>query len=222
MARQVAHEIKNPLTPMKLSAQHLQRAWQEGAGDMDRRIERFTRTLVDQIDALAAIASDFSAMARMPQPEPELFDLGDHLRDLASWYPDTPGISYQWEIVQGNYPIFADRGRITRMVTNLVNNAGQSIPVTRKGLVRIGLAPGAGDWIITVEDNGEGIPPERADKVFQPDFTTRSGGMGLGLSIVRGIADEMKGSVSFVSEMGKGTCFTVKIPGYAEQKNKVE
>ncbi len=219
MARQVAHEIKNPLTPMKLSAQHLQRAWKEGAGDMDRRIERFTRTLVDQIDALAAIASDFSAMARMPQPEPELFDLAVHLRDLVSWYPDTPDIIYQWDIMPGNYPIFADRGRITRMVTNLVNNAGQSIPEERKGLIRIGLSPGEDNWILTVEDNGEGIPAERADKVFQPEFTTRSGGMGLGLSIVRGIVDEMQGSVSFVSELAKGSCFTVRIPKSRERQN---
>lgn len=219
MARQVAHEIKNPLTPMKLSAQHLERAWKEGAGDMDRRIERFTRTLVDQIDALAAIASDFSAMARMPQPEPELFDLAVHLRDLASWYPDTPGITYQWDIIPGNYPIFADRGHITRMVTNLVNNAGQSIPDERKGFIRIGLSPGEDDWILTIEDNGEGIPAERADKVFQPEFTTRLGGMGLGLSIVRGIVEEMRGTVSFVSELAKGSCFTVRIPKYRERQN---
>lgn len=212
MARQVAHEIKNPLTPMKLSAQHLQRAAREGAPDLDKRIEKFTRTLVEQIDELAMIASDFSTFAKMPDPVPEQFDLSEQLERIMQGWLQTPRIVYSLHITEGNYPIFADRSRFSRIVTNLLNNATQSIVPERNGLIRAALSKENQHYVLSINDNGCGIPAEMADRIFQPEFTTKSGGMGLGLAIVREMVLEMKGSITFESVQGEGSTFFVKIP----------
>ncbi len=197
---------------MKLSAQYLQKLSAEGVPDLEKRVDRFTKTLVEQIDALAAIASDFSAFARMPNPEPTVFDRDELVRRILDGYPDTEYISYQFEAVSGDYHIFADRTAVTRMLSNLLNNATQAFLAGQQGLVRITLTQENQNYRIDIEDNGEGISPDRAARIFQPDFTTKTGGMGLGLAIVKGIVDDLKGEITFTSELGKGTCFTVKMP----------
>jgi signal transduction histidine kinase len=212
MARQVAHEIKNPLTPMKLSAQYLQKAAQEGASDLEERINRFTRTLVEQIDALAAIASDFSNFAKMPEPEPQWINLAELTSTIVKGYPDTEEIEYKIIFKGSDYEIFADRSRMTRILTNLINNAAQSMIPGRKGEVCVALDCLEKTIQLTVSDNGEGIPPERADRIFLPDFTTKSSGMGLGLAIVKGIVEEMNGEIVFIANDRGGTTFTVTLP----------
>jgi signal transduction histidine kinase len=212
MARQVAHEIKNPLTPMKLSAQYLQRAWNDQAPDMDQRITRFTRTLVGQIDTLAAIASDFSDFARMPQPIPETLNFAEVIANVLSCYPESSTIEYVFEQEQEQYIIQADRSQMTRVLTNLINNAVHAIGSGTDGKICISLKQGAQCTILEVSDNGSGIPADRADRIFQPDFTTKSGGMGLGLAIVKGIIMEMGGEISFKSKELSGTTFTIKLP----------
>lgn len=212
MARQVAHEIKNPLTPMKLSAQHLQRAFREGAGDMEQRIDRFTRTLVEQIDALAAIASDFSNFARMPAPQNVLIAMDELTSTIVRGYPDTGEIEWKTTFEGDDFSVLADRSRMIRILTNLLNNAMQSLKSDRKGEIRVTLRSSAGELVLMVADNGEGIPPDRSDRIFVPDFTTKSGGMGLGLAIVKGIITEMSGEISFVTNETGGTTFIVSIP----------
>ena len=209
MARQVAHEIKNPLTPMKLGTQYLQKSWNEHAPDMDTRIEKFTKTLVEQIDTLAKIASDFSDFAKMPAPAPVWINFTGLLRDVLGLYPDSGGITYRLESEIDQVAVYADRSQITRVLTNLINNAVQAIGDRPGGLVRIGLKRSGDHVVLEISDNGSGIPPERAARIFMPDFTTKSGGMGLGLAIVRGIITEMKGEINFTSEENSGTTFTV-------------
>ena len=222
MARQVAHEIKNPLTPMKLSAQYLQRAWKDQATDMDLRIERFTKTLVEQIDTLAAIASDFSDFARMPQSVPERINLVEIINAVLTWYPETSSIQYLFHQESGNYEILADRSQMTRVLSNLINNSVQAIGSKTGGTINIRLKCGTHCMILEVSDNGSGIPADKAAKIFQPDFTTKSGGMGLGLAIVKGIILEMKGEISFQSNESSGTTFIIKLPFSHQQQNNNE
>ena len=214
MAKQVAHEIKNPLTPMKLSAQYLEKAWKEGAPDWDQRLERFTRGLVEQIDALSVIASDFSDFARMPEVVLRPVNLGEVARYVLSVYQDTTPVRFSIEGHPDDSWIQADRTQLIRLLTNLINNALQAISDPAGGAVELAVGR-KGDYIIlTVSDNGCGIPPDRLESIFLPDFTTRAGGMGLGLAIVRGIVETMQGFISVTSEEQKGTTFTLKFPAY--------
>ncbi len=212
MARQVAHEIKNPLTPMKLSAQHLQKAWSENAPDMGERLNRFTRTLIEQIDTLSAIASDFSSFAKMPVVVNERINLEELINFVLSMYKDTSAITYDFQSAIQDPHLVADRALLIRIFTNLLNNAVQAIGEKQGGRVDLRLFIEKEVFVVTVTDNGSGISSERAAKIFQPDFTTKTGGMGLGLAIVKGIITSMKGEISFTSEEEIGTTFIIKIP----------
>lgn len=211
MARQVAHEIKNPLTPMKLSVQHLKRAWEDDAGDFNLRIQRFTRIMTEQIDSLSEIATEFSDFAKMPLPLLEKIDLVEILGSVISLYSGIENIQISLEKNQSSTKIIGDRKQIVRVFTNLLNNATQAINSREFGIIRICINQSGEYHIIAVEDNGNGIPVEFADKIFLPNFTTKSGGTGLGLAIVRGIVRSMGGEVLFTSEKNH-TVFTVKIP----------
>lgn len=216
MARQVAHEIKNPLTPMKLSAQYLEKAWKEQAPDWDQRLARFTGTLVEQIDALSQIASDFSDFARMPAVSFARVDLAEVIETVISMYRGGSEIGFQFEGDPGQVEVMGDRAQLVRLFTNLFNNAVQSMDNNRKGQVIIRLKREGEFLRATVADNGCGIPPERAGKVFLPEFTTKAGGMGLGLAIVKGIVDAMNGRISFTSAVGEGTTFTIHFPAHEQ------
>jgi two-component system, NtrC family, nitrogen regulation sensor histidine kinase NtrY len=212
MARQVAHEIKNPLTPMKLSAQHLEKAWKEHAPDWDQRLARFTKTLVEQIDTLSVIASDFSDFAKMPTVVVTRIDLEEVVRFVLSLYQDATMIHYEFKSEVADPFISGDRSQLIRLFTNLLNNALQAIGDHSEGIIRIHLTKERNQMLVKVSDNGCGISPERAGKIFQPDFTTKTSGMGLGLAIVKGIVEGMSGEISFTSEEQKGTTFIIKFP----------
>ncbi len=218
MARQVAHEIKNPLTPMKLSAQHLQKAWIEKAPDMDERLARFTRTLIEQIDTLSAIASDFSSFAKMPAVINERINLKELILFVLSMYRDTSEIQYDFHCVNEEPYLWADRALLIRIFTNLLNNAIQAIGDSPGGLISIQVSAEQLRWNIAISDNGSGISTERAEKIFQPDFTTKTGGMGLGLAIVKSIVAGMHGEISFTSQEHEGTTFILKLPADDIQK----
>ena len=212
MARQVAHEIKNPLTPMKLSAQYLQRAWNDKAPDWDQRLEKFTAIMVQQIDTLSAIASDFSEFAKMPSVITEQVDLEEIIRFALYLYKDIPEISIEFQSDVDISSVLADRSQLIRVFTNLFNNAVQAIGDRKGGIIKIKLSKKNNHLIVEISDNGVGIAVARAGKIFQPDFSTKNGGMGLGLAIVKGIVEGMKGEISFTSEEQKGTTFVIKIP----------
>ena len=215
MARQVAHEIKNPLTPMKLSVQHLRKTWDDKSDDFNIRLQHFTRIMTEQIDSLAAIATEFSDFAKMPLPISEELDLIEILNSVMSMYNGLENIQISLETNEKSAFIIGDRKQLARVFTNLLNNAIQAISATEKGRIRIGIQLKKNQYIIEIEDNGNGIPDELFDRIFQPNFTTKSGGAGLGLAIVRGIIRNMEGDVNFVSAKNK-TVFTVIIPIHYE------
>ena len=212
MARQVAHEIKNPLTPMKLSAQYLEKAWNEKAPDWDQRLARFTKTMVEQIDALSVIASDFSDFAKMQTVVFAKIDLMEVIRFVLSLYQDTTIIRYEFQTDISGCFIFGDRSQLLRLFTNLLNNAVQAIGDRQDGLIRIHITKEIKQLVVQVSDNGCGIPDERADRIFRPDFTTKTSGMGLGLAIVKGIVEGMNGEITYISGEQKGTTFCIKFP----------
>jgi len=212
MARQIAHEIKNPLTPMKLSVQYLQKSWEEKSSDWEQRISRFTATMIEQIDSLSFIASEFSDFARMPDPKNERLDLNEIIRTTSILYRNIANIQI---IIDSNVTealISADRKQLIRVFTNLFNNSIEAIGEEKDGRILVHLKTSENWHFITITDNGSGIPPEQAGKIFQPNFTTKSGGMGLGLAIVKNIIISSGGEISFQSGQETGTVFTISFP----------
>jgi nitrogen fixation/metabolism regulation signal transduction histidine kinase len=214
MAQQVAHEIKNPLTPMKLGVQYLQKAWEDRAEDWDIRLKRFSDALIAQIETLSAIASEFSYFARMPEPENEMINLDDLIRNALVIYKDVSAIRITFN---PSFPVkwvYADRRQLLRVFSNLLNNAIEAIEAQSgtEGKILMETEIREGEHCVCISDNGKGIKAEEADKIFQPNFTTRSGGAGLGLAIVKGIVHSIGGSISFTSDPGKWTTFIIRVP----------
>ncbi len=211
MARQIAHEIKNPLTPMKLSIQHLYRSWQDKAPDWESRLEKTTTSIIQQIDSLAAIASAFSDFAKFPVPSNEKIELNKLIRDTLALFSSQN--EYVISFINPENPcfVFADKKQLTRVMVNLINNAIQSIPQGKQGHIVVKLLNGQTEHTISVTDNGIGIPEEQKPRIFSPNFTTKSGGTGLGLAMVKNIIDSVNGKISFVSDSG-GTTFEIQLP----------
>lgn len=212
MAKQVAHEIKNPLTPMKLSIQHLQRAINEKRDNVDELTIKVTEKLIEQIDNLSHIATEFSSFAKMPQAQNEKIELTKILRSTANLFQDYPHVDITMNIPNEECFIFADRNQIMRVFSNIFTNAVQAIPVEEKGLISVELKQKEEVFLIEIKDSGKGIPNEMKNKVFEPNFTTKSSGTGLGLAISRNIVEKTHGRIWFESEEGKGTTFYVLLP----------
>jgi signal transduction histidine kinase len=213
MARQVAHEIKNPLTPMKLSVQLLQRAWDENEPDWDRRLRRFSVSLTEQIDTLSAIASEFSDFAQMPQSRLESLKLEEIIQNAIDLFHNQE--IFDAKFIMADPPPFivrADRKQLHRVFSNLFRNSIQAFPPGEKGIITITLHKSHHSIRLEFRDNGHGIPQEQQERIFSPNFTTKSGGMGLGLSMVKSILQECGAEISFHSEEGIGTTFTLVFP----------
>ncbi len=216
MAKQVAHEIKNPLTPMRLSVQHLEKAWKEQVPDWDDRLMRFTKTMVEQIDSLSLIAGEFSDFAKMPAGKNGPINLRHFVPEVLDLYADLEKVDVELRMPGGEEPllVFADRNQLLRVINNLVRNSIQAYP---KGTIaRIQIIIETDERVITchVKDFGCGIPNELKSNIFNPYFTTKTGGMGLGLSMVKNIIENNKGQVFFRSEEGKGTTFSFFLPAF--------
>ncbi len=219
MAKQIAHEIKNPLTPMKLSVQQLQRSWKDKSSNWEESLNRFSKTLIDQIDNLSTIATAFSDFAKMPKTNNEVVDVVDRINDSVGLFENIKNVEFQINL-HGNkkVPVFTDKEQLLRVFANLIKNAIQSIPAGRKGLITIDLLTRNGKAVIKVSDNGSGIPEELGDKLFMPNFTTKSSGMGLGLAIVKNIIEDANGTIRYETEIGKGTTFIVELLLYKAGK----
>lgn len=213
MARQIAHEIKNPLTPMKLTIQQLQRAKEMGGERFDDYFKKASRTLIEQIDSLSFIASEFSNFARMPMAKLTHVDLHAKLRLEAELFRNNhENVEIGYSSTVDKAVILADNEQITRLFNNLLKNAIQAIPSTRRGKIDVVLAVEDGRAVVSVTDNGCGIDNEAAERLFVPNFTTKSSGMGLGLCIVKNIVTMSQGEISFVTKVGEGTTFVVRFP----------
>ncbi len=212
MARQVAHEIKNPLTPMKLSIQYLQRAIANDSPDVKALSRNVANTLVEQIEHLSNIASDFAAFAYISKGNNEVFSLGEVLQSVTALYMSSPECHIYFGRQDKPYPIAADKTQINRLFTNLLQNAIQAIPEGREGHISISVKDEDGQVMVEVTDNGTGIPPEVQPKIFVPNFTTKSSGTGLGLAMCKNIVEQAGGEIWFETSPGAGTTFFVRLP----------
>lgn len=216
MARQVAHEIKNPLTPMKLNIQHLQRTRGKGE-EYDRFLDRITDTLIEQIDNLSNIATEFSNFAKIPRARNQVFHLAEQIQKVIELYGTHDQVDIEFHPNGLEYiQVQADRDQLSRAIINLVKNAIQAIPEDREGKIDINLSRRDHMAVIALADNGEGVPEDLRDKLFSPSFTTKTSGMGLGLAIVKNIVENFSGYIWFETEPGKGTTFFIEIPIWAE------
>ncbi len=210
MAKQVAHEIKNPLTPMRLNIQHLQRSIMDKPDEIQDRLNNFTKVMLEQIDTLSRISSEFSNFAKMPRPEMEILNISDTVKSAVDLYANTPNVAVILrDETQGSHTVSADRKQLIRSLSNLIMNAIQAIPKEKEGRVEVALFVENEQLIITVTDNGKGISEEEKDKIFEPYFTTKSSGTGLGLAMVKNILHEFNAHIDFESEVGEGTTFKV-------------
>lgn len=215
MAKQIAHEIKNPLTPMKLSIQLLLKSWNDKEENWELRLNKISKTLIEQIDSLSAIASEFSGFAQMPVSKKENLNLIDKIDFAINTFSGYENIS-----ISSNYNglteaiIYSDGEQILRVFNNLLKNAIQAIPSSRNGKIIISVSKLNDKLLIEINDNGKGISESMRDKIFQPNFTTKTSGMGLGLAIVKNIVDGMGGTIWFETQDNIGTSFFYTIPQF--------
>lgn len=213
MARQVAHEIKNPLTPMKLNVQQLFKSWNDKVPDFDRRIKSFTDNQIEYIENLSSIASAFSSFAKLPVAEPSEVDVIAQLNTTLAMFGNAENARIELESGSiGSAVVMADREHLNSIFSNLLKNAIQSIPSGKKGEIRIVVTAAGNRVKVRFIDNGIGIPEELIPKMFTPNFTTKSSGMGLGLSIVKRYVEGAGGKIWFTTEQDKGSVFTVEFP----------
>lgn len=211
IARQIAHEIKNPLTPMKLSVQHLQRAYAQNDPNISEKIDRTAKLLVKQIDTLSELATEFSSFAKMPAPVYESIDVCYELQTIVELYRlETPHtIDFRCSVQN---ELYFDRSYLTRSVGNLIKNALQAIPEHTEGLVTVSVHESDNDFVIEVADNGSGMTEESASMIFKPYFSTKVSGMGLGLPIVKNMIESGNGKIFFKTKTGIGSTFTIVLP----------
>jgi nitrogen fixation/metabolism regulation signal transduction histidine kinase len=209
MAKQVAHEIKNPLTPMRLSIQHLQRSVQVTDDESRQKLERITKSLIEQIDALTQIANEFSHFAKMPKAQALELNLTDVVRSAASVFGENNG-EFELELnLKGDAWIVADKDQLIRVFNNLIKNAIQAVGGVSNGKVLVSLYQKSGEYVVEVRDNGVGIAEDEKANIFMPYFTTKSTGTGLGLAMSKQIVEAMNGEIWFESKPGEGTSFFV-------------
>ena len=212
MARQVAHEIKNPLTPMKLNIQHLQRAWSDKNEKLEETFKRVTTVLIEQIDSLSKLATEFSSFAQMPVNNFEDCSLTNSLTNTITLFEKSENVVFQYSDDLPNVTVHADKEQLGRIFNNVIKNAIQSISSDRKGLIKIGLDLTKTKVVVHIQDNGKGIDPKDASKIFVPNFSTKNSGMGLGLAITRKMIEAANGHIRFESKVGEGTTFFLEWP----------
>ncbi len=210
MAKQVAHEIKNPLTPMRLTIQSFQRKFNPEDPNIKQKLNDFSESLIQQIDTMSAVASAFSDFASMPLQKNEVLNVVEI-------------VELTLDIFHEDYIVFEcddkeiickiDRTQLIRIITNLVKNATQAIPENQETkMILVSIKRSFDQVIISIKDNGTGINPEHTDNIFEPKFTTKNSGMGLGLGIIKNIIENYNGTITFETKFGKGTIFTVTLP----------
>ncbi|BAV04705.1 His Kinase A (phospho-acceptor) domain-containing protein [Filimonas lacunae] len=213
MARQVAHEIKNPLTPMKLSIQYLQKAINSGHPNVKQLSEQVADTLVEQIEQLAKIAGDFSQFANIGNVTPEHFDISEVISTLTKLYNTDSSLHIDWQKTStGTDYILADKVQVNRLFTNLIKNAIEASSEHESVDITVRQYRQDDRVVVAIIDNGTGIPKDMQDKIFTPNFTTKSSGTGLGLAICKGIVEKANGNIWFETKEEKGTAFYVVFP----------
>lgn len=209
MAKQVAHEVKNPLTPMKLTVQNFERKFDPNDPDIHKKVKHLSKTMVDQIDLVATVANAFSQFAQLPEKNNEVFNLNKEVKNIINIFSDE---KIYFHSNKDKIMVEMDKIYLSRIITNLVSNASQANDEGRENIINVDVEQRQKRIIITVEDNGVGIAEEHYGRIFEPNFTSKSSGMGLGLTMVRKMVEDYKGEISVKSEFGKGTTFTISLP----------
>jgi nitrogen fixation/metabolism regulation signal transduction histidine kinase len=231
MARRLAHEIKNPLTPIQLAVQEVHRRYPGEDAQFQKLLDTTREIVEDEVGTLRRLVGEFSGFARLPQARLEHADLAEFLReqrDRISLVEDEVnetdgtfdrgsvlprGVELEFELPEGPAEAYLDRQMLRRALLNLIRNAGQAVEGTGKsGRVKVSVARAGEFWTIDIDDSGPGIPPEMRQTVFDPYVTTKTEGTGLGLAIVKKIVVEHGGSVAAESSPLGGARIRVKIP----------
>lgn len=213
MAKQIAHEIKNPLTPMKLNVQQLLKSWNDKVPGFDKLLDRFTKNQIEYIDDLSSIASAFSSFAKMPVINPVEVNILDQIRLTLELFKNTGNVIFTVNLPrETKVVIYADKEQLNSVFSNLIKNAIQSIPSGIEGHIGISLEIRDRIVVVSVSDNGSGIPADLQKNLFTPNFTTKSSGMGLGLSIAKKYIESASGKIWFESEVNKGSVFSFELP----------
>jgi len=208
MAKQVAHEIKNPLTPMRLTIQSFQQRFDPEDPKINQKVMDFSKIMIEQIDTMSRVATAFSNFATLPKLVVETEDIVEITRLSIDIFE--PGIiQYTSSEEQISWDI--DRTQWIRIMTNLVQNAIQAVPQEREPQIQVRIQKETLGLRIEIEDNGLGISAENIDKIFEPNFTTKTGGMGLGLAIVKNSIDSSGGSIHYETEQDRGTKFIIQL-----------
>ncbi len=210
MAKQVAHEIKNPLTPMRLTVQSFQRKFDANDPNLKQKLDDYSKTLIQQIDTMSSVASAFSNFASMPAQQNETLNVVE----VVEFSLDIFNEEYiHFESDEDEVITIMDRTQLVRIITNLIKNAIQAIPDEQDDkLIVVAVNKYENEVKITVKDNGIGIEQENIERIFEPKFTTKNSGMGLGLGIIKNIIENYKGTIIFETEYRKGTTFIVSLP----------
>ncbi len=209
MAKQVAHEIKNPLTPMRLTVQSFEQSFDASDPDIKQKLHEYSKSIIQQIDTMSSIASAFSNFAEMPKANKEELNINEEIKlDLNIFQKDYIHFSSKNKDIKA----YVDKVQLTRIITNLVKNAIQALNNIENPRIDIQIYEDKNNAYIEVKDNGKGILKEDGNKVFEPKFTTKTSGMGLGLPMVKNIIEAYGGEISFTSKPFEETIFTITLP----------
>ena len=213
MARQVAHEIKNPLTPMKLSLQYLRKAMQDGRSNLDELVDKISNTMITQIDVLSDIATSFSNFTSMPGLKMEVLELNSLVKRAADLHLNPKQHQIELSLPQEPVHVLADENHLVRIFNNLLLNALQAVPSSQTPEITIKVEEKDAKWVfISVQDNGAGIPEEVQPKIFLPNFSTKYTGSGIGLAVVKKGVEAFGGTIWFETKENEGTTFFLKLP----------
>ncbi|HEY5327735.1 MAG TPA: ATP-binding protein, partial [Mucilaginibacter sp.] len=212
MAKQVAHEIKNPLTPLKLGLQLLDKSWKDKDPKFDQKFEKFSESFVEQIESLSSIASEFSAFAKMPETRLEQLNIFEVLTQAVTIFKEMDNIEILYRVPGDPFFINADRDQLLRCFNNLLKNAIEATPPNILGIIEINYLVTGKSILLTIKDNGEGIHESLREKIFEPNFTTKTSGTGLGLAFVKNSIENAGGKVWFETIVGGGTTFYFSLP----------
>jgi nitrogen fixation/metabolism regulation signal transduction histidine kinase len=211
MAQQIAHEIKNPLTPMKLSIQQLLRVYDPTEPSSKEKTFRVLNSIIEQIDGLTRIANEFSHFAKIPEPIKSPTELISLIKGVISLFESEELVTFNFHSDQNETFINLDKEQMVQVFNNLIKNAIQATGQKNPGVINISITKDSEKTLIEISDNGCGIEKEEQEKIFIPYFTTKTSGSGIGLSVVKQIIESHNGEISFVSEVNKGTTFRIWI-----------
>ncbi|MNW77358.1 Sporulation kinase A [compost metagenome] len=213
MAKQVAHEIKNPLTPLKLGVQLLEKSWKEQDPNFEKKFERFNKSFVEQIDSLATIASEFSNFAKMPDTKLEHIALVPIIEQAKEVFSSMDHVEIHiLNRSNTDIVVLGDKDQLLRSFNNLLKNAIEAADGKEKCVIKIHIANDEKQAFVEVEDNGKGIDSSLHSSIFRANFTTKSSGTGLGLAFVKQAIENAGGKVEFTSVLNNGTIFYLSFP----------